>query len=157
MLNDGRIVQFKREGNTITATLYDTKEISDCCKTSKEIISASAKCHPDDRFDIDLGMDIAFTRLSAKWKLVNKKSNLQKFKDGEILVRTDKENFIDFMAICVRRDISWPDASALGRIPSGLISGYSIYVKVNPKTGYMFYRPYPLASDSVITVSELLK
>ncbi|MBO7452675.1 MAG: hypothetical protein J6U54_20290 [Clostridiales bacterium] len=157
MLNDGRIIQYKREGNTITATLYDTKEISDCCKTSREIISASAKCHPDDRFDLDLGMGIAFKRLSAKWKLINKKSNLQKFKDGEIWVKTDKENFIDFMAICARRDISWRCASALGWIPNGLLNGRPIYVKVDPEAGYMSYHSYPLDSKSVITVSDLLK
>lgn len=157
MLDNGRIVQFKREGNTITATLYDIKEIGDGCKTSREIISASAKCHPDDKFDLDLGMDIAFTRLVGKWKLINKKSNLQKFKDGEIWVKTDKENFIDFMAICARRDISWRCASALGWIPNGLINGRPIYVKVDPETGYMFYQSYPLDSKSVITVYDLLK
>lgn len=150
MLNDGRIVQFKRNGNTITATLYDSKSHS-------PIVSASAKCHPDDRFDLDLGMDIAFKRLSAKWKLINKRSNLQKFKDGEIWVKTDKENFIDFMAICERRDISWLNASALGLIPSGLINGRPIYVKVNDNTGHMFYQPYPSDLKPVITVSDLLK
>lgn len=103
MLNDGRIVQFKREGNTITATLYDTKEIGDGCKTSREIVSASAKCHPDDRFDLDLGMDIAFKRLSGKWKLINKKSNLQKFKDGEIYVRVTRKWYCNFM--CMLREI----------------------------------------------------
>lgn len=156
MLNDGRFVQFKREGNTITATLYDTKEILNRVKHSP-IVSAFAKCHPDDRFNITLGMDIAFERLSAKWKLINKKSNLQKFKDGEIWVKTDKENFIDFMAICESQDVSWSETSALGRIPYDLINGHPIYVKVDHETGYMIYRPCTLASDSVITVSDLLK
>lgn len=99
MLNDGRLVQFKREGNTITATLYDTKEIGNGSKSHSPIVSASAKCHPNDRFDIDLGMDIAFTRLVGKWKLINKKSNLQKFKDGEIYVRVTKNSCCNFMCM----------------------------------------------------------
>lgn len=102
MLDNGRIIQFKREGNTITATLYDTKEISDGCKISREIISASAKCHPDDRFDLDLGMHIAFTRLMGKWKLINTKTNLQRFLEGDVYVRVKKNDYCKFM--CILRD-----------------------------------------------------
>lgn len=153
MLNDGRIVQFKREGNTITATLYDTKEISDCCKTSREIISASAKCHPDDRFDLDLGMHIAFTRLSGKWKLINKKSNLQKFKDGEIYVRVTKNSYCNFMCMLHENDIWFENQDLF--LKSAQINNEMVFGVFNGSVQFM---TGPCSAvRNIIAFSELLK
>lgn len=156
ILDDNHFITFSRKGDTVTANLYETTIKNSDISACKIILGAEAKCHPDDKFNYKTGMMVALEKLEGKWRLMNK-SNLQKFKDGELWVKTDKENFIDFMAICARRDISWPEASALGWIPNGLINGRPIYVKVDPETGYMFYQSYPLDSKLVITVSELLK
>lgn len=111
MLNDGRIIQYKREGNTITATLYDTKEIGNGSNSHSPIASASAKCRPDDRFNINLGMQIAFERLSAKWKLIN--NGWSNFDKGAFSVRVNKEDVKRFLKMLDEADYIWMDGQKI--------------------------------------------
>lgn len=58
LVNQDKIV-ILTDGETVTAKKYEGKEV---------IKSATAKCHPDDRFDFNTGAKIAFDRLMEESK-----------------------------------------------------------------------------------------
>ena len=56
LVNQSKIV-ILTDGETVTAKKYEGKEV---------IKSATAKCHPDDEFNFDIGAKIAFDRLTEQ-------------------------------------------------------------------------------------------
>lgn len=117
-----------RNGKAVTATKY---------ADGKKVNSATAKCHPDDKFDFNVGAKIAVGRLvgendntdkktvdktlgEAKEELKQKVDKLKgkiyfdvtsdfwdEFKKGEIQVRVTSKNIESFLQVAENKEIKW--------------------------------------------------
>lgn len=67
-VNKGQKIIITADSKTTTARLFDGKSL---------IKSADAKCHPDDKFDFEIGTKIAFDRLVDREEKVKPKELLK--------------------------------------------------------------------------------
>lgn len=82
------------DGKNTFATLYDGKKV---------VSKACASCAPDDKFDFNVGANLAFTRLMGTSPTAAS-LDWDKFAHGKLAVKVNKKTYDAFMKQCEQRD-----------------------------------------------------
>lgn len=106
ILDGRRFITLRKTGDReITATLYDSERTVDNSYINGPVMTASAKCHPEDTFDLDTGCKIALERLEKKWAKQN--DGWSNFDKGVFSVRVNKNDIKRFLKMLDEAGYIW--------------------------------------------------
>lgn len=102
LVNEQKIV-ITTDGGITKARLYDNEKL---------VRQAVASCAPDDKFDFNVGANLAFTRLMGTSPVATS-LDWDKFAHGKLEVKVNKKNYDAFMKQCEQRGFTWHDGEKI--------------------------------------------
>lgn len=141
-ISDEKII-IQRIDNDVIATRY---------KGDTEVNFAIAKCHPDDKFNFEIGADIAFNRLQNKLYTCNSDFDWVGFENGEFDVFLTKETQYSFLYCAETLGFKWRTGTNPTKfMPDGDI-WYASKTYGDDKKVFGFWYPESYTSDKKFVV-----
>lgn len=141
-ISDEKIV-IQRIDNDVIATRY---------KGDTEVNFAIAKCHPDDKFNFEIGADIAFNRLQNKLYTCNSDFDWVGFENGEFDVFLTKETQYSFLYCAETLGFKWRTGTNPTKFMPSADIWYASKTYGDDKKVFGFWYPESYTSDKKFVV-----